>query len=79
MMMRDYYVYIMANQSRTLYVGVTNDLRTRTAQHKQKSTPGFTAKYNITRLVYYETTNDVRVAIEREKQINAGRVRRRSR
>jgi putative endonuclease len=67
--MHQYYVYIMANQSKTLYVGVTNDLKVRIGQHKQKAAPGFTATYNITRLVYYETTSDVRAAIEREKQI----------
>jgi putative endonuclease len=67
--MRDYYVYIMTNHSRTLYTGVTNDLRRRMYEHKQKLVPGFTSKYNINRLVYFETTSDVRVAIAREKQI----------
>jgi putative endonuclease len=67
--MRDYYVYIMTNHSRTLYTGVTNDLRRRMDEHKQKLVPGFTSKYNINRLVYFETTSDVRVAIARKNQI----------
>jgi putative endonuclease len=68
-MTRQYYVYIMTNHSRTLYVGVTNDLTRRVQEHKSKLIPGFTAKYNITQLVYFETTQDVRSAIAREKQI----------
>ena len=67
--MKRYYVYIMTNRSRTLYTGMTNDLRRRVWQHKEKVIGGFTAKYNITRLVYYEETPDVRAAISREKQI----------
>jgi putative endonuclease len=67
--MRGYYVYIMTNHSRTLYTGVTNDLVRRVAEHKAKQIPGFTQRYNITQLVYYEATPDVRSAIEREKQI----------
>ena len=67
--MKQYYVYIMTNRSRTLYTGMTNDLRRRVWQHKEKIIGGFTAKYNITRLVYYEETSDVRAAIAREKQI----------
>jgi putative endonuclease len=59
----------MTNKSRTLYTGVTNDLGRRVYEHKQKLVPGFTSKYNITRLVYFETTEDIRAAIEREKQI----------
>lgn len=66
---RQYYVYIMTNRSRTLYTGMTNNLERRVYDHKNKITPGFTSKYNIDRLVYYEATNDVHVAIEREKQI----------
>jgi putative endonuclease len=65
----DYYVYIMANRSRTLYTGVTNDLQRRVYQHKHKLIEGFTSKYNITHLVYYEATPDIRSAIAREKQI----------
>jgi len=68
--MRQYWVYILASRARTLYTGVTNDLEVRLAQHREGK-HGFTAKYRITRLVYYETTNDVMAAIEREKQIKA--------
>jgi putative endonuclease len=64
-----HYVYIMASTSRVLYVGVTNDLHRRVWEHKEKRVGGFTRRYNVTRLVYYEETNDARVAIEREKQI----------
>jgi putative endonuclease len=64
-----YYVYIMTNRSKTLYTGVTNDLERRVYGHKNKLIPGFTSKYNITQLVYYEETPDVREAIFREKQI----------
>jgi putative endonuclease len=66
---RQYYVYIMTNRSRTLYTGVTNNIERRVYEHKQRLVEGFTKKYNITRLVYYETTKDVRSAIEREKRI----------
>jgi putative endonuclease len=66
---KDYYVYLMSNVSRTLYVGVTNDLQRRVYEHKQKLTPGFTRKYNLTLLVYFETTSDIRAALTREKQI----------
>jgi len=59
----------MTNKSRTLYTGVTNDLERRVYEHKQKLVPCFTAKYNITRLVYFEVTQDVQAAIAREKQI----------
>jgi putative endonuclease len=68
---RRYFVYIMTNPSRTLYTGITNSLRRRVREHKLKLTPGFTAKYNITRLAYFESFGDVRNAIEREKQIKA--------
>jgi putative endonuclease len=64
-----YYVYIMTNASRTLYAGVTNDLVPRVYEHKQKIVPGFTSRYNITKLVYFEETTDIRAAIAREKQI----------
>jgi len=67
--MRQYYVYIMANLARTLHTGVTNDLERRVFEHREKRIPGFTQHYDLTRLVYYETTNDVRTAIAREKQI----------
>ena len=69
--MSEYYVYLMSSRSFTLYVGVTNDLERRVYEHKHKLTPGFTSKYNIDRLVYFEETSDVWAAIEREKQIKA--------
>jgi putative endonuclease len=59
----------MTNNSKTLYTGVTNDLERRIFEHKQKMVKGFTKKYNITKLVYYEETCDIDSAIEREKQI----------
>ena len=68
-MTKQFYVYIMTNKSHTLYTGVTNDLERRVYEHKQKLVAGFTAKYNIDRLVYYEATQDVNSAIYREKQI----------
>ena len=67
--LKDYYVYIMSNVSRTLYVGVTNDLLRRVYEHKQKLSHGFTRKYNLTLLVYFEATPDILAAIPREKQI----------
>ena len=71
--MRSFYVYILSNASRILYVGVTNDLARRVLEHKSKSIPGFTAKYNVTQLVYFEETTNVIAAIEREKEIKAWR------
>ena len=70
---RHYYVYILTNRVRTLYVGVTNNLERRIYEHKRKLVPGFTKKYNLTWLAYYEETADVRAAIEREKQIKSWR------
>jgi len=66
---KHYYVYIMSNRSKTIYTGVTNNLERRVYQHKSKQIQGFTAKYNLTRLVYYEETADVISAISREKTI----------
>jgi Predicted endonuclease containing a URI domain len=73
---RDYYVYIMTNNSGTLYVGVTNNLIRRVAEHKAGTAKGFTSRYKMTRLVYFEVGGDAIAAIEREKQIK-GWVRRR--
>jgi len=70
--MRQFYVYILSNQSRTLYIGVTNDLLHRVLQHRNAECE-FTARYRISRLVYFEMTPDVRAAIEREKQLKAWR------
>ena len=67
--MRQYYVYIMSNQSKTLYTGVTNNVALRVDQHTHKRVPGFTSRYNMTKRVYAETTTDIRAAIVREKQI----------
>jgi putative endonuclease len=67
--MKKYYVYILSNKRGTLYTGVTSDLEHRVYQHKNKLIEGFTKRYNVTRLVYFESTNDVTVAIAREKQI----------
>jgi len=64
-----YYVYILSSPSRTLYVGVTGDLYRRIGEHKQKLVKGFTAKYNVSELVYYEATDDAVAAIAREKQL----------
>jgi len=70
---RKYYVYIMTNKNNTcLYTGVTNDLKRRVYEHKEKMTKGFTKKYNINKLVYYEVCDDAYNAITREKQIKAG-------
>jgi len=71
--MRTYCVYIMASISRTLYVGVTNDLERRVREHKEGLIEGFTRKYRIKKLVYYETLNTPRDAIAREKQIKGWR------
>jgi putative endonuclease len=59
----------MTNRSRTLYVGITNDLERRVHEHRAKLTPGFTSRYRIDRLVHYEVTGDVLSAIRREKEI----------
>jgi putative endonuclease len=67
--MKKCYVYIMTNRSRTLYTGVTNNLERRVQEHKSKNNPGFTQKYNITQLAYFEEGDDINVAIAREKQI----------
>ena len=67
--MNEYYVYIMTNKSRTRYTGVTNNLERRVLEHKNKLIPGFTSKYNITRLVWYDTFGDIHEAIESEKRI----------
>jgi len=67
--MRQYYVYIMTNRSRTLYTGVTNNLYRRVYEHKNKLIGGFTRKYNITKLVWYEVTSEITSAIARENQI----------
>ena len=64
-----YYTYIMSSPRGTLYTGVTNNLLNRVIVHKDKLLPGFTKKYNIIRLVYYEISPSIRSAIAREKEI----------
>src|SRR5260370_362177 len=73
--MKHFYVYIITNVSGTLYTGVTNNLERRVYEHKAGVVEGFTHRYKINRLVYFEETNDVVAAISREKQIK-GWVRR---
>jgi len=72
-MERQYYVYIMTNENNTvLYTGITNDLKRRVWEHKEKLIDGFTKKYNVTKLLYYEIFRDVSNAILKEKQIKGG-------
>ena len=67
------YIYILFNKRNgTLYTGVTSDLKKRIYEHKNKTYDGFTAKYDVHKLGYYEEYNDIKQAIEREKQIKAG-------
>jgi putative endonuclease len=73
---RTYYIYILTNKSGTLYTGVTGDLKRRVWLHRTKQVDGFTKRYNIDRLLYFESFSDVWSAIAREKQIK-GWVRRR--
>ena len=69
-----YYVYLLTNWNNTvMYVGVTNNLRRRIYEHKNKRTKGFTEKYNVNKLVYFEETQDVIAAIAREKEIKKWR------
>ncbi len=65
-----YFVYILTNKyNKVLYTGVTNNIKRRIYEHKNKLVKGFTSKYNLNKLVYFEETNDIRSAIVREKQI----------
>lgn len=68
-LMKQFFVYIMTNRSRTLYVGVTNNLERRVFEHRNHIVKGFTSRYRIDMLVYYEMTQDADVAIAREKQV----------
>lgn len=68
-MTKTYYVYILASESGTLYIGVTNDLERRVSEHKLKLIDGFTSKYGCHRLIYYEDYNNISQAIIREKQL----------
>ena len=70
---RQYYVYLLTNKSNSvLYTGVTNDLLRRVHEHKSGMIPGFTAKYCVKQLVYFEVFDDVESAIVRQKQIKSG-------
>ena len=69
-----YYVYLLTNwNNRVMYVGVTNDLKRRVYEHQNKLLKGFTEKYNVNKLVYYEQSNDVITALTREKEIKKWR------
>ncbi|NVO84035.1 GIY-YIG nuclease family protein [Hymenobacter terrestris] len=71
--MKTYYVYLLTNKNKTvLYIGVTNDLQRRVGEHKVGLHPGFTKKYNLHYLVYFESYPDIKAAIAREKQLKAG-------
>lgn len=72
-MSRQYHVYILASRSRAIYVGVTSDLMRRIHEHRSHAVRGHTDRYRITRLVHFETTDDVLAAIAREKQIKGWR------
>lgn len=69
----NFYVYIMASISRVLYIGLTNNLARRVQEHKQGLIKGFSSKYKTHRLVYFEHTSDISIAIEREKQLKKWR------
>ena len=70
----NYYIYIISNwNNKVIYVGMTNDLERRIYEHKNKIFEGFSKKYNLNKLVYYEHTNDVNAAIRREKEIKKWR------
>ena len=72
-MNKQYYVYILTNKhNKVLYTGITSDLKRRVYEHKEKAVSGFTKKYNVSKLVYYEIFQDPENAILREKQIKAG-------
>jgi putative endonuclease len=71
---RSYYVYLLTNWNNSvMYIGVTNDLKRRVYEHQNKLVKGFTEKYNVNKLVYYEQTNDVITALTREKEIKKWR------
>ena len=66
---RTYYVYILTNRSRTLYIGMTSDLSRRMEEHRTGAVAGFTSRYHVTQLVYYEATENVHAATAREHQL----------
>lgn len=72
-MIRDFYVYVMSNRTHVLYIGVTNDLQRRVLEHQTRAVPGFTSRYHLNRLVYFEHYDDAVTAIAREKQLKGWR------
>lgn len=74
MLNKNYYIYILTNwNNRVMYIGVTNDLKRRLYEHKNKIYPGFTNKYNLNKIVYYELFFDINDAIRREKELKKWR------
>ena len=70
--MNSYYIYVLTNDwGNVMYIGVTNDLPRRLYEHRQELVDGFTKRYHVHKLVYYEETSDVRAALEREKQLKS--------
>ena len=68
--MKQYFVYILTNKNNAvLYIGVTNNIERRIQEHKDKKIKGFTKRYNVSKLVYFEETEDIQTALEREKQL----------
>jgi putative endonuclease len=67
--MKQYYVYILSSYTRTLYIGVSNNIKRRVVEHKEKLIEGFTKKYDVNRLVHFETFREVNDALAREKQL----------
>ena len=78
-MEKAYFVYIMASPSGVLYIGVTNDLHRRVDEHASKSSAGFTALHDCTRLIYFESTADIQAAIAREKEMKSWNRKRKER
>jgi putative endonuclease len=73
-LIKNYYVYLLTNwNNKVMYVGVTKDLKKRLYEHKNKLVTGFTEKYNLNKLVYFEETQDIHAAIAREKEIKKWR------
>ena len=77
MPMKTFYVYIMGSETGTLYVGMTSDIRRRVHEHKSRLIPGFTDRYDVDRLLYFEVTGDAASAISKEKKSRRGGAKRR--
>ena len=73
MQSKQYFVYILASISKVIYIGVTNNLQRRLLEHKDQKIGGFTKKYNVKKLVYFEMTDDIYAAISREKELKKWR------